>query len=129
MKERATQIFLLIACALLAVNLLLTARPLPAAQGEEAGPAAAVLRAQTFELVNKQGLVVVQLHAGEDGGGNLRMRSADGSVRMKLAATADGGGLLLLDKDVEPAVQLGAGKTGTSLTLSEKGKERLIIRP
>jgi hypothetical protein len=93
------------------------------------GEAPAVLRAQAIELVNKQGRVVAQLHLGDDGGGNLRLRAGDGTVRVKMGATADGGGLLLLDKEVEPAVRLGADKSGTRLVLAEKGKQEHVFRP
>jgi hypothetical protein len=61
-----------------------------------------VLRAQAIELVDKKGQVVAQLHTGEDGGGNLRLRSGDGVVRVKLGGTADGSGFLLFDKEAEP---------------------------
>jgi hypothetical protein len=61
--------------------------------------------------------------------GNIRLRSADGTVRVKLGASADGSGLLLLDDNVEPAVVLGSSAAGTSLTLSEAGRKSRVIRP
>jgi len=88
-----------------------------------------VIRAQEIELVDQRGQVRAQLHIGEDGGGNLRLRSGDGTVRVKLAGTADGSGLLLLDKEAEPALWLASGKSGTSVTLAEKGKEKRVIKP
>ena len=79
--------------------------------------------------MDQRGQVRAQLHIGEDGGGNLRLRSGDGTVRVKLAGTADGSGLLLLDKEAEPALWLAANKSGTSVTLAEKGKEKRVIKP
>jgi hypothetical protein len=46
-----------------------------------------------------------------------------------LGATSDGSGLLLLDKDAEPAVSLMTKKDGTSITLAEKGKNSRVIEP
>ena len=88
-----------------------------------------VIRAQAIELVDERGQVRAQLHLGEDGGGNLRLRSGDGTVRVKLAGTADGSGLLLFDKEAEPAVWLAANKAGASVTLAEKGKAKRVIKP
>jgi hypothetical protein len=93
---------------------------------EEIAP---VLRAQEVQLVDKQGKTVAQLYVGEDGGGNLRLRSGDGTIRVKLGATADGSGLLLFDREAEPAVWLASNKSGTSATLAEKGKNKRVIKP
>ena len=59
----------------------------------------------------------------------FRLRDAQGSIRVKLGATADGSGLLLLDDRTEPAVHLLAASTGTTLTLAEEGKEKRVFRP
>jgi hypothetical protein len=88
-----------------------------------------VIRAESLELVDGRGQVRAHIYLGEDGGGNLRLRSGDGTVRVKLGATADGSGLLLFDKEAEPGVWLAANKAGTSVTLAEKGKEKRVIKP
>jgi hypothetical protein len=128
MREKTTQALLAIIALLLLVHLV---RPthfsLEAQAAKE--PVPAVLRAQAIELVNKQGQVVAQLFLGEDGSGNLRLRDASGTVRAKLGATAQGAGLLLLDKDVEPALWLLSNELGTSLTLAEKGKAKKVFKP
>jgi hypothetical protein len=126
MTERTTQGLLIAVIVLLAAHLVRTGSDLPRAQAQEVAP---VLRAQAIELVNAQGLVVGQLYTGDDGAGNIRLRSADGTVRVKLGASADGSGLLLLDRNVEPAVVLGSSAGGTSLTLSETGRRSRVIRP
>lgn len=130
MKERLTQGLLAVIALLLLAHLARPVLPLPAAQAQKVTePVPAVVRAQTFELVNKQNQVVAQLYLGEDGSGNLRLRDASGTVRVKLGATASGSGLLLLDKEVEPAIWLSTNNTGTTLTLAEKGKEKKILKP
>ena len=88
-----------------------------------------VIRAQGFELVNKQGKVVAQLYTGEQGGGNIRLRSADGTIRVKLGGNDEGSGLLLCDDRAEPAITLASNKAGTSATLAEKGKEKKVLAP
>jgi hypothetical protein len=133
MKERTTQVLLAAVAALLAVHLF-RAGPLPAAGGEAAqGTAApqapAVLRAQSFEMVDTRGRVIAQLHPGVDGGGNLRLRTGDGTIRVKLGATAEGSALHLMDGQPEPAVSLASGKSGTSITLAEKGKQKRVLKP
>ena len=129
MKERTTQVLLAAVAVLLAAHLFRSAPVAPTAQAEEAGQVPAVLRAQEILLVDKQGKAVAQLHIGEDGGGNLRLRSGDGTIRVKLGGGADGLALLLMDKEAEPAVWLATNKAGTSVTLAEKGKEKRVIKP
>ena len=95
----------------------------------ESQQTAQVLRAQAFDLVDARGQVRAQLYLAEDGGGSLRLRSGDGTVRVKLGGSADGSSLLLFNKEAEPAVELSANKTGTSVRLAEKGKEVRVIKP
>lgn len=129
MRERTTQALLAAVALLLLAHLLRPAISSSTAHAQGSGPAPAVLRAEAFELVDKQGKVVAQLHLGEDGGGNIRLRSGDGMVRVKLGATAAGSALLLFDKQAEPALWLVSGTSGTSLTLAESGKEKRLIKP
>ena len=124
--DRTTKTLLTAVVALLAAHLVRSAPSAPIADAQEVAP---VVRAQAIELVNAQGLVVAQLYTGDDGGGNLRLRNGEGLVRVKLGATADGSGLLLLDRDVEPAVVLGSGDEGTSLTLAQEGRRNRVIKP
>jgi hypothetical protein len=124
--DRTTKTLLTAVVALLAAYLVRSAPSSPLADAQEVAP---VVRAQAIELVNAQGLVVAQLYTGDDGGGNLRLRNGEGLVRVKLGATADGSGLLLLDRDVAPAVVLGSGDDGTSLTLAQEGRRNRVIKP
>jgi hypothetical protein len=128
MKDRTTHLLLAAIALLLLVHLVRPVATSSSAQASRAEQVPAVVRAQAIELVDKQGQVMGQLYVGEDGGGNLRLRSGDGMVRVKLGGTADGSGLLLFDKEAEPAVWLVVNKTGTSATLAEKGKEKRVLK-
>ena len=91
--------------------------------------APSVVRAQAIELVDAQGNVRAQMFLGTDGGGNIRLRAGNGEIRVKMGATLDGAGLLLTDKNTEPAVQLRTGKSGTGLTLTGPDKKERVISP
>lgn len=91
--------------------------------------APSVVRAQAIELVDAAGNVRAQLYLGTDGAGNLRLRNAKGEVRVKLGAQDDGAGLLFLDKNTEPAVQLKTGQADTSLTLTDLEKKQRVVAP
>lgn len=129
MKALSTRALLLTVCVLLVANLVRATLLPAAAEATDNAPAPEVIRAQSIELVNKQGQVVAQLFVGDDGGGNIRLRSADGMVRAKFGATADGAGLVLFDAEAEPAVWMLADKSGTTVTLAEKGKDKRVIKP
>ena len=89
-----------------------------------------VLRAQAFELVDSRGKVRLQLHLGDDGSGNLRIRDGSGNVRVKLGTTTAGStGLLLMDQTAEPTVSLYAGTSRSGVTLQGAQGKRRIITP
>ena len=129
MKQRTTQLLLAAVSILLLLQLLQSTTMIPTTHADESASASSILRAEAFELIDKQGKVVAMFHVGEDGGGNIRLRSGDGMVRVKLGATADGSGLILFDTEAEPAVHLATNKTGTSATLAENGKEKRVLKP
>lgn len=111
-----------------AVNLMLVATTWTGSRAIVPRDDPKVIRAQSIELVDARGEVRLQLHLGEDGSGNLRIRDGNGKVRVKLGTSGAGStGLLLLDQSVEPTLSLMAGKTGTSITLvGQDGKKRVI---
>jgi hypothetical protein len=129
MNERTTQFLLAAVVLLLFAHLFRSAPLLSTADAKDAEQVATVLRAGEIQLIDRQGKTVAQLHIGADGGGNLRLRSGDGMVRVKLGATDDGSGLLLFDREAEPAVRLASDQSGTSATLVEKGKGKKVIKP
>lgn len=102
--------------------------PSRAMQGEKV--TATAVRAQAVELVDSRGDVRAQLYLGADGGGNLRLRAANGEVRVKIGATEEGGGLMFADGRTEPAVQLGAnGPSDPHLTLTAAENRRTVLSP
>lgn len=64
-----------------------------------------------------------------DGEAVFRLRDARGAIRVKLGASEEGSGLLLLDDNTEPAVHLLAKRGGTTVTLAEKGKDKRVLTP
>ena len=83
-----------------------------------------VVRAGAIELVDEQGQVRAQLNvSGEDV--VLRLRDADGVIRVKLAASKDGSGLLLLDESTEPGVHMLAQQEST-IAVRDDGEVRQI---
>jgi hypothetical protein len=91
-------------------------------QSQTPPPVQDVIRAKLIELVNDNGDVVGQLYLGEGGSGQIRLRNAGGEVRVKLGPSNDGtgAGLLLMDRNTEPAVILRAAEAGAELTLDGK---------
>jgi hypothetical protein len=114
--------------ALLCANLLLPLGALLLRGSAVAEPPPAVLRARAIELVDDRGLVRAQL--GVEAGGEVvfRLRDAAGAIRLKMGASAEGSGLLLLDDQAEPGIHMLAQRTGTSLTL-RKGQQQRAITP
>ena len=120
------------AAVLTAVNLVLLVTLLvgstPTNPSDQVAPS--VVRAQAIELVDAEGNVRGQLFLGADGGGNIRLRAANGEVRVKIGATLEGGGLMFADKHTEPAVQLQAGgRLGPKRTLTSPQKKERVIEP
>lgn len=128
MTFRGPTWLLALVAVLLSADLLVRLAPDAHAQAG-VPPVHDVLRARLIELVSPQGQVVGQLHTAEDGGANLRLRSGQGEVRVKLGATAEGAGLVLLDRHTEPALQLHAAPAGPAITLEERGKARRVLAP
>ena len=89
---------------------------------------ASVLRANTIELVDDNGVVRAQLIASVDGETLLRMRDAKGEVRVKLGAGEDGSGLLLADQSTEPGLHILAKRGATTLSLTDTNGTRRVIR-
>lgn len=90
----------------------------------------ATLQAPGFDLVNDDGAVVAQLYVGEDGTGQLRLRDANGEVRVKLGAGPTGSGLILFNAEgePEPGVSASTDEDGTKITLVD-GEKKKTVRP
>jgi hypothetical protein len=130
MKSRTTQAMLAVVILLLLALLARDVLKGSTVMAQDANQISPVVRARGFELVDERGQVRAQIYLGDDGGGNIRLRDATGVVRIKLGASTQGyTGLLVLDEEVNPAIHIVTDKSGTSLSLAEKGKEKRVIRP
>jgi hypothetical protein len=129
MNTRLTQVLLALVVVLLAAHLLWSIVIVPGAGIQGNIPVEDIVRARLIELVNAEGEVVGQIYTGEDGSGQIRLRSGEGMIRVKLGAGLDGSGLVLMDGDSEPAVWLAVDEQGTRLTLAQKGKTARVLTP
>jgi len=111
------------------INTVLMAAPL--VQGHRASAAGdpGTVRARAIELVDERGRVRAQLNVEADGETVFRLRDAAGEIRVKLGASGDGSGLLLVDGPTEPGIHMLAKSNGTSVTLTSKGGQRRVITP
>ena len=85
---------------------------------------APVVRAGAIELVDEHGRVRAELDV-EDETVVLRLRDADGVIRVKLGASREGSGLLLLDQSTQPGIHMLAQRE-TSIAILEDGEMRQI---
>jgi hypothetical protein len=109
--------------ALVLVNLARSSSP-----GQQAERS--VLRARAIELAGEGGQIRAQLTVESNGEAVFRMRDAKGTVRVKLGASEDGSGLVLLNESTEPGVHILAKREGgTSLTLKGKGGQQRVFTP
>ena len=129
MEMRASRGLLLVIALLLAANLARSVPGVTIALAAEPDGAFGVLRARVIELVDGAGQVRASLKTEPSGEVVLRMTDAEGAIRVKLGASESGAGLLLTDDRSEPGVHMLAQREGTSLVLSEKGKERRLLEP
>ena len=130
MKGRTTHAMLAVVIVLLSALLTRDVIQGSTVIAQDADQISPIVRARGFELVDERGQVRAQIYLGEEGGGNIRLRDVTGAVRIKLGTSTQGDtGLLVLDEAVNPAIQIVTDKSGTSLSLTEKGKEKRVIRP
>jgi hypothetical protein len=115
MKERITRGLLALVAVLLTAHLLCWSSPRARAWTGLDG-VAPVLRAHEIQLVSRDG-------------GNLRLRSAEDEVRVKLGAARDGSALLLLDQDTEPGLRLATDNGQTRITLASRGRTPQVLQP
>jgi hypothetical protein len=112
---------------LLATNgILLAALAWTSARSQPQPPIHDVVRARLFELVNERGEMRAQIHLGENGAGQMRMRSGDGEIRVKFGGTDDGAILLMMDGATEPAVRLSSNGATPVLKLTSAQRERVV---
>lgn len=89
-----------------------------------------VLRVRAFELVDGNGRVRAQLNIDETNGEVIfRLRDEKETIRVKLGASEEGSGLLLINDLTEPGVHLLAKQDDTSLTLTDQSGAEQVIKP
>jgi hypothetical protein len=120
MKFRDVLIILAVLAAGAALHKVATA------QVDRPTQAAAVLRTQRIELLDARGIERARLSTEADGEVVLRLMSPHGEIRVKLSASDEGSGLLLLTGATEPGAQVLAKRTGTTLRLKTGDRERVI---
>jgi hypothetical protein len=115
MKIARLLLTFLVLATLAALGALALDEPAPAKR------APAVVRAQAIELVDGQGRQRAQIKVEPSGEVVFRLRDQEGQIRVKLGASRDGSGLLLLDDATEPGIQALAGADDTRIAV--RGEE------
>jgi hypothetical protein len=89
-----------------------------------------VLRVHAFELVDEAGRVRAQLTIDETNGEVVfRLRDRNEMIRVKLGASEEGSGLVLINDLTEPGVHILAKEDQTSLTLTDHNGAKQVIEP
>ena len=88
---------------------------------------AQVVQAQRFELVDGHGRIRASLKY-EEGETIFRLMDQEGTIRVKLGASRDGSGLVLLNDSTELGIQALAKEDGAFLKI-EGGGKRMKIEP
>jgi hypothetical protein len=125
-----------IAVALAAVNLALLVLTLAQVGRADSPAVAPVLRGRMLELLDERGQVRSRLSVEPGGDVVLRLMDAHGTIRVKLGASEQGSGLVLLDETTSPGVQIIARRSGTpaqpattSVALTGANGKRRTIEP
>lgn len=127
MHTRTTQVLLGLIALLLAANFL---RPPTARADGQAGPQTSdVLRTRLIELVDDHGKARATFKVEPQREAILRLFDSRGTIRVKLGASADGSGLILMNEATEPAVHLLAERGAATVTLNAKDKPKRVIEP
>ena len=78
-----------------------------------------------FEMVDQNGKKRASIKVEPDGEVVFRMLDNAGTIRVKIGAGQDGSGLVLLDNNTEPGIQVLAKKSGASISIIGKdGKKK-----
>lgn len=93
-----------------------------------------VLRGRALELLDDRDQVRSRINVEPNGDVVFRLLDRNGTIRVKLGASENGSGLVLLDRATEPGVHIKAGRnadgaTTTSLTLRGTGGQERVIKP
>jgi hypothetical protein len=84
------------------------------------------LSGNDFELRDGQGRIRARFNIEPEGEAVLRMLDAEGRIRVKLGASSQGSGLVLLNAATEPGAQiLAKGGSGSMKLRNQDGKEHV----
>lgn len=83
------------------------------------------IRVKEFELVDNVGTTRAAIKVEPDGEVIMRLRDKNGAIKVKIGASEDGSGLVLLNNSTELGIQALVKRTGTKLVMMDKdGKKR-----
>src|SRR5688572_22293298 len=86
------------------------------------------IRAKSIELVDSKGISRALLSTETDGTTVFRIKDEEGTIRVKLAGSKEGSGLVLLNEKTEPGFHVLTKAAGTSVTISDKlGKKKELF--
>ncbi|HYG23477.1 MAG TPA: hypothetical protein VEH04_11890 [Verrucomicrobiae bacterium] len=88
-----------------------------------------IVRARAIELVDDQGRVRASLNVETNGEAVFRLRDARETIRVKIAASQDGSGLVLLDNLTNPGLHALTKNGNTTVTLMNKEGRKHVISP
>lgn len=118
-----------LAAALTIINLLILIWGFALSGAQATQTTQQTLRANVIELVDDTGQVRAQFNVEASGEVVFRLRDAKGNIRVKLGASEEGAGFVLLDDQTEPRVHMLAKQNGPSLTLTGKEGARRVLVP
>jgi hypothetical protein len=112
-----------------AINIAILIFVLAQARSDATQNVTPTLRARFLQLVDERGQVRAQFDVESSGEAVFRLRDAKGAIRVKLGASEDGSGLLLLNEATEPGVHILSKGAGASVTLAGKDGQKRVITP
>jgi hypothetical protein len=118
---------LLFGASAIVLFLLVAKAAAPGATDTAAAPS--VLRAQRIELVDERGIVRARLNTESNGEVMLRLMNQQGEIRVKLGASGEGSGLILMNDLAQPGVHMLAKRTGAAVTLTDRDNRQRVITP
>lgn len=84
---------------------------------------------QEFELVDKTGQVRANIVAYPEGEVVFRLKDTKGSVRVKLGASEDGSGLVMLNNSTEVGIHALVKTKGSSISVVNSDGKKQEIKP
>jgi hypothetical protein len=115
--------------ALTVINIMILIFVLAQARSDATQNVTPALRARSLQLVDERGQVRAQFDVESSGEAVFRLRDSKGAIRVKLGASEDGSGLLLLNEATEPGVHILSKGAGASVTLAGKDGQKRVITP